>query len=43
MAEYLLLAALVPGIHIRFKRVRGKLRLVEVRLNWPWMSKPHKR
>ena len=42
MAEYFVLAALVPGFQVQFERVRGKLRLTKVRATWPWWSKPRK-
>jgi hypothetical protein len=43
MAEYIVLVALwVPGFQVQIQRVRGKLRLTNVRVNWPWWSKPRK-
>jgi len=46
MTEYFVLAVLVhllPGFHLLFKRVRGKLQLAELRMHWPWWStKQHK-
>jgi hypothetical protein len=43
MAEYFVLVvlALLPGYHCQWKRVRGKLRLVEVRVFWPRRSSKH--
>jgi hypothetical protein len=43
MAEYIVLVALLlPGFQGLWKLVRGKLQLSEVRVTWPWWSKPRK-
>jgi hypothetical protein len=39
-----LVATFVPEFGVRFARVRGRLRLIELRLRWPWWAtKQHKR
>lgn len=44
MLEYLGVLALAPRISLRFKRLRGRLRLVTIRVVWPlWRSRRRRR